>query len=399
MRDDAACGVSRLGSKREQYVIFYASARFWLENRNAILDDQLEIFRRSHRRSPAQLLRRPPGRGPRVHGGATQLDGRVPDGVPHPVRRRVGRPGLPGSRRPADDAEANRLVRWLLDNGVEVRWADADIVWSGTRFPCSPTSSRMQQAFRGFAYTALAAGRISPSGSLPTRRRAPGDTDRLGRGRRGRSRREMPPSTPQRRRSTASTRSRAGVRDGPADWYALDGKRNRRGLRAAPRSAPEAGSTAKSPRLRSRVSLPARRRLGPPLIFPDDSATPSPRGGRGGRRASSSERGPWATPPGTQLDEAPRVAILVDSASPGRNRTRLGRCARSSARTSASSRSPAGRTRSKTPRPIRWRASTSSTTPDRPTPTGNTARARLRAFFERMAATSRRANPRRTSPS
>ena len=45
MCNDAACG-GRLGSKREQYLVFYSSARFWLENRNAILDDQLEIFRR-----------------------------------------------------------------------------------------------------------------------------------------------------------------------------------------------------------------------------------------------------------------------------------------------------------------------------------------------------------------
>ena len=40
-----ACG-GRLGSKREQYLVFYSSADFWVENRNAILDDQLEIFRR-----------------------------------------------------------------------------------------------------------------------------------------------------------------------------------------------------------------------------------------------------------------------------------------------------------------------------------------------------------------
>ena len=45
MCNDAACG-GRLGSKREQYLVFYSSADFWLENRNAILDDQLEIFRR-----------------------------------------------------------------------------------------------------------------------------------------------------------------------------------------------------------------------------------------------------------------------------------------------------------------------------------------------------------------
>ena len=37
------------------------------------------------------------------------------------------------------DAEANRLVDWLLDNGVEVGRTGADIVRSGTTFPAGRT--------------------------------------------------------------------------------------------------------------------------------------------------------------------------------------------------------------------------------------------------------------------
>ena len=68
MCNDAACG--RLGSKREQYLVFYSSADFWVENRNAILDDQLEIFRRGVT-GPGELLRRPAGRRPRLRRTST----------------------------------------------------------------------------------------------------------------------------------------------------------------------------------------------------------------------------------------------------------------------------------------------------------------------------------------
>ena len=56
---------------------------------------------RRDRRGPGELLRRPVGRRPGLHGGPAQLDGRVPQGLPDPVRRRVGRPGLAPPRGPA----------------------------------------------------------------------------------------------------------------------------------------------------------------------------------------------------------------------------------------------------------------------------------------------------------
>ena len=41
---DAGCN-GQFGSKRAQYLGFYSSADFWLQNRVDILHDQLEIFR------------------------------------------------------------------------------------------------------------------------------------------------------------------------------------------------------------------------------------------------------------------------------------------------------------------------------------------------------------------
>jgi hypothetical protein len=88
MCNDAACG-GRLGSKREQYIVFYSSARFWIEHRDAILDDQLEIFRRGVEGVPRPNCCDDPRRESGIHGGSAQLDGRVPEGVPDPVRRRL----------------------------------------------------------------------------------------------------------------------------------------------------------------------------------------------------------------------------------------------------------------------------------------------------------------------
>ena len=141
MCNDAACGGG--WSKREQYLVFYSSADFWVENRNAILDDQLEIFRRGVTGAARVNCCDDPlvaGRGftedqhnwmveypkafliPFVGGSAEQVS-------PH---RGVQR----------SDAEANRLVDWLLDNGVEVGRTGADIVWSGTTFPPGRTWCR-----------------------------------------------------------------------------------------------------------------------------------------------------------------------------------------------------------------------------------------------------------------
>ena len=134
MCNDAACG-GRLGSKREQYVVFYSSADFWIEHRNAILDDQLEIFRRGVTGAARPNCCDDPlvaSRGftedqhnwmveyPKVFvipfvGGTSET---VPD-------RGIQR----------SDAQANRLAQWLLDNGIEVRRTVEDAAWGRHDLP------------------------------------------------------------------------------------------------------------------------------------------------------------------------------------------------------------------------------------------------------------------------
>ena len=314
MCDDAACG-GRLGSKREQYLVFYSSARFWLGNRSAILDDQLEIFRRGVTGAARVNCCDDPlvaGRGftenqhnwmveypkafviPFVGGTADQVS-------PHR-----------GAQR--SDAEANRLVEWLLHNGVEVGRTQADVVWAGTTFPAGSYIVSMRQAFRGFAYTALTAGqdiseRISqlyaPPGAWSHGSlwgadvvEIPADDASFN-----------PATTP----ATDVNELQGGVRSGPADWYALTvkGTAELRAVLDVLRSGVDGEVAEAAFTSVSTGSMPAGS-----VIFPDDAATVVALEAAGKAAGVFFERGLGMTPAGTQLDEAPRIAILVDSGNP-----------------------------------------------------------------------------------
>jgi hypothetical protein len=56
------------------------------------------------------------------------------------------------------DAEANRMVQWLLDNGIQVETATAEFTWNGQTYPAGTYVVWMDQALRGLAYTTLSAG-------------------------------------------------------------------------------------------------------------------------------------------------------------------------------------------------------------------------------------------------
>ncbi len=114
MCNDADCG-GRLGSKREQYLVFYSSADFWIENRDAILDDQLEIFRRG-----VTGAARPNCCDDPLVASRGFTEDQHNWMVEYPKAFLIpfvgGRPPAP-DRLQRSDAEANRLVHWLLDNG------------------------------------------------------------------------------------------------------------------------------------------------------------------------------------------------------------------------------------------------------------------------------------------
>ena len=314
MCNDAACG-GRLGSKREQYLVFYSSARFWLESRNAILDDQLEIFRRGVTGAARVNCCDDPlvaGRGftenqhnwmveypkafviPFVGGTADQVS-------PHR-----------GAQR--SDAEANRLTEWLLQNGVQVGRTQADVVWAGTTFPAGSYVVSMRQAFRGFAYTALTAGqdiseRISqlyaPPGAWSHGSLWGADVV------------EIPAADASFNPTTTPVvdvnELQGGVRSGPADWYALTvrGTAELRAVLDVLRSGADGEVSEATFTSVSGGSMPAGS-----VIFPDDAATVVTLEAAGKAAGVFFERGLGLPPAGTQLDEAPRVAILVDSGSP-----------------------------------------------------------------------------------
>jgi len=139
----------RFGSKRAQYVGFYSSAAFWVEHRTDILNDQLEIFRRGVTSAPRPLCCGNP---------FIALLGFTEDQhnwmVPYPEAFVIPFEG--GGQR--SDAEANRMVQWLLDNGIRVERADAPFDWNGETFPAYTYVVWMDQALRGLAYTTLSAG-------------------------------------------------------------------------------------------------------------------------------------------------------------------------------------------------------------------------------------------------
>src|SRR5919106_153805 len=160
-----SCG-GRLGGKGHQYLLLYSSADFWIENRQQILHDQLEIFRRggTHAARPNccadplltsrqftedqhnWMVEYPTAFViPFVRGGAGHIS-------PH---RGVQR----------SDAEANRMAQWLLDNDILVERTTRDLTWQGRTFPNKSYVVWMDQAFRGLAYTSASAGPM-PAGSL-----------------------------------------------------------------------------------------------------------------------------------------------------------------------------------------------------------------------------------------
>jgi hypothetical protein len=304
----------RFGSKRAQYVGFYSSADYWIQNRQDILDDQLEIFRRGVTDAGRPNCCDDPllvSRGftedqhnwmveyptafviPFVGGGAGHIS-------PH---RGVQR----------SDAEANRMAQWLLDNDILVERTNKDVTWGSQTFPRKSYVVWMDQAFRGLAYTTLAAGqdiseRITQlyappgawaHGSLWGADVVEVDDDSF-----------APKTIP----VDEVNPLQGGVRGGgPADWYAavVKGAHEVRAVLDLLRSGVDGAVAEAAFTSASAGPMPAGS-----LIFPADDATVGALEAAGAAGGFYFERGRGAAPPTTELDESPRVAILVNSAAP-----------------------------------------------------------------------------------
>jgi hypothetical protein len=301
----------RFGSKRAQYIAFYSSSDFWIEHRAAILDDQLEIFRRGVEDAARVHCCDDPLIAERGFDEANHNWM-----VPYPEAFIIPFDGssTPGAQR--SDAEANRMAQWLLDNGIEVHRATDPFTWDGQTYPANSYVVWMNQASRGLAYTALAAGQ-DVSDRIGQLYAPPGawshgwlwGADVL----------EVPEGdsfTPTTTPISNVNALQGGVEAGDADWYAatLRGVSEVRAILDLLRDGVD-GEVAEEPFASATgTALPAGS-----VIFPASETAALAQAGS--ETGIFFHAGLDPKPDTTQLVEAPRVAILVNTRDPSESDT------------------------------------------------------------------------------
>jgi Zinc carboxypeptidase len=314
MCSNTACG-GRFGSKRAQYLGFYSSTDFWVQNRVNILDDQLEIFRRGVTDAGRPNCCDDPLLVSRDFT-EDQHNWMVEYPTAYVIPFVGGDAGhiSPNRGVQRSDAEANRMAQWLLDNDILVERTNKDVTWGGQTFPKKSYVVWMDQAFRGLAYTALAAGqdiseRITQlyappgawsHGSLWGAEVVEIDDDSF-----------APKTIP----IDDVNPLQGGIRGGgPADWYAatVKGAHEVRAILDLLRNGIDGEVAEAAFDSASAGPMPAGS-----LIFPRTAVGALTAAGK--EAGMYFERGLGAAPPTTELDEAPRVAILVNSSAPAEN--------------------------------------------------------------------------------
>jgi hypothetical protein len=137
--------VGRQGALRAHELVVNSSFDFLVENRREMLYDQYEIYRRGKEDAPRPVLTGPlpfPGT-PEDHNYMT----------PYP-RAHV----IPVGNGQRSDAEAKRLVDFLLDNDIEVRQLRRDYRFSGRTFQAGSYVVFLNQSLRALANTMLDVG-------------------------------------------------------------------------------------------------------------------------------------------------------------------------------------------------------------------------------------------------
>lgn len=310
----------RFGSKRMQYVAFYSSARFWTEHRNALLDDQVEMFRRAVTDAERVSCCDDPLVADRGFTAA-EHDWTVE----YPKAYVIPFDGAPAGREPArdtqrSDAEANRLTRWLLDNGIRVTRTKKDVTWGDTTFPERSYVVWMDQPLRGLALTTLGAGQdisdriarlYAPPGAWSPGHIWGADVVEIPRGDATFDPRTTPVSSPN--RLTGGVR-----RGGPADWYAVTvrGPSEVRAVLDVLRADVDGEVAEEGFSSASAGAMPAGS-----LIFPSGSKAVGALRAAGKEAGFYFERGRGAKPATSALSGVPRIAVLVDSERPAMNDT------------------------------------------------------------------------------
>jgi len=307
----------RFGSKRAQYIGFYSSARFWIDHRDEILNDQLEIFRRGVTGAARPSCCSDPDVAAR---GFTESEHNWM--VSYPKAFVIAYGGSPGGHPLAfedgqrSQAEANRLAQWLLDNGIELHRTTKDYLYGGQTLAKHSYVVFMDQPQRGLAYTALAAGQdvsaritqlYAPPGAWSHGQLWGADTI------------EVPSDAtfaPKVEPIASPNPLIGGLRGGgPADWYAIAvrGAAEVRAILDLLRAGVD-GKVAEEAFDSAAVGeLPAGS-----LLFENTPANASALANAGLSAGVYFERVAEGDMPAatTELTEAPKVAVLVNSASP-----------------------------------------------------------------------------------
>ena len=140
----------RLASKQAQYVAFYSSNNFWVDNKAAMLFAHLESFRKGVEDDPPD---------PNAYDSDPVLyDRYFSDAwqnyfIPYPKAYVI-----PWEMPQRSDMEANNLVTWLLRNDIQVAKATKNFAWGGQKYEAGSYVVWMNQALRGIAWNALSAG-------------------------------------------------------------------------------------------------------------------------------------------------------------------------------------------------------------------------------------------------
>jgi hypothetical protein len=215
---DADCGIGgeepkflgRMGSLRSTELVVWSTFDFVVDNRRDMLHDQLEIYRRGVTDAARlRLTSLPEG-----------VIGTPPD---HDYMTDYPRAHvIPVGQGQRSDAEAKRLVDFLLDNDIEVTKLRRDYRFGAQTFERGSYVVWMDQFLRGLANTMLSVGddisdRVTqlyaPPGAWSNGFLWGADVVTMGRDRR------FSPATREVRRAD---RVDGGVRSGSADWYALE---------------------------------------------------------------------------------------------------------------------------------------------------------------------------------
>ncbi len=317
----------QLKAKEEQYLDFYSASAYWLDHRQAMMSDQLAMFERGVKNAPTD---------PNAFADSAYLTGLgFTDAannwmIPYPTAYII-----PFGAHQRSDAEANRLVTWLLHNGIQVQVARRDFTWNGTRYQAGSYVVSMSQALRGLAWNALAAG-TDIEGKISILYASPAawshgllwgaDTVEVPRGDRT--------FRPMSMFAFAPNRLTGGIVGGlkaKASWYAvtLKGVHEDQAILGVLRKGIQGGMAETSFTSTTGGQMPAGS-----LIFPANAKTAATLQRHHGRlhfpagktaaaldaagRASGMrvERGFGLMPQTTPVGEAPRVAILVSSVLP-----------------------------------------------------------------------------------